>query len=294
MFCNFTTTTHAKWILAGEHAVLRGHGALVFPLRNHQLTLSYTHEDIELHADYSGTSGSDMSLLFWSVLQQGQQLLGQSLNRLSGQFHIDCTIPIGVGMGASAALCVAMARWFAAQHLIPAETTLQFARDLEHLFHGQSSGLDIAGVASDSGVYFQQGQTQAITQNWQPCWYLSSCGQLGITSHCINQVKQLWETSPHLGKELDVIMSQAVEQARLALETNTPNSLHLLTESVKKGATCFHKWGLVSETLEQHMQLLYKHGAIAVKPTGSGNGGYVMSLWEKPPTTPLAIEMIAL
>ena len=99
MFSSFTTTTHAKWILAGEHAVLRGHGALVFPLKNHQLTLSYTQENAELDADYSGSSGADMSLLFWSVLQQGQQLLGHSLNRLSGHFHIDSNIPIGVGMG---------------------------------------------------------------------------------------------------------------------------------------------------------------------------------------------------
>ena len=81
MFCNFTTITHAKWILAGEHAVLRGHGALIFPLQSHQLTLSYTHQNTELTADYSGTSGADMGLLFWSVLQQGQKLLGHSLNQ---------------------------------------------------------------------------------------------------------------------------------------------------------------------------------------------------------------------
>lgn len=299
MFCNFTTTTHAKWILAGEHAVLRGHGALVFPLQNHKLTLSYTHDNsalknAELTADYSGSNGADMSLLFWSVLQQGQQLLGHSLNRLSGHFHIESNIPIGVGMGASASLCVAMARWFAAQNLITTETIAQFARDLENLFHGQSSGLDIAGVNADIGVYFQQGKHQTITQSWQPCWYLSSCGQVGITSHCINQVKQLWETSPHLGQELDTLMSQTVKKAHLALETNTPNSIHLLTESIKDGATCFQQWGLVSETLSQHMQLLYQHGALAVKPTGSGNGGFVVSLWERPPEMPLPVEMIAL
>lgn len=32
MFCDFETTTHGKWILAGEHAVLRGFSALVFPV----------------------------------------------------------------------------------------------------------------------------------------------------------------------------------------------------------------------------------------------------------------------
>ena len=293
MFSSFTTTTHAKWILAGEHAVLRGHGALVFPLKNHQLTLSYTQENAELDADYSGSSGADMSLLFWSVLQQGQQLLGHSLNRLSGHFHIDSNIPIGVGMGASAALCVAMARWFAAQNLISAEKVIEFSRELEHLFHGQSSGLDVAGVAADDGIYFQQGKIAPLQASWSPCWYLSSCGQLGITSHCINQVKLLWEQNLETGKKIDNQMGDAVAKAKLALETTNPKSIHLLTEAIKEGAHCFESWGLVSETLTQHMQLLYNHGALAVKPTGSGNGGFVVSLWENPPPK-TSVELIPL
>lgn len=41
MSYDFQTTTHGKWILAGEHTVLRGHGALVFPILGKKLTLSY-------------------------------------------------------------------------------------------------------------------------------------------------------------------------------------------------------------------------------------------------------------
>lgn len=293
MFCDFKTTTHGKWILAGEHAVLRDKGALVFPIKQKKLTLQYTPSISELNAEYEGSSGLDMRLLFWSVLEHGQQLLGKSLNSLTGHFHLYCDIPIGVGMGASAALCVAMARWFAAQNLLEDHSIPAFAKSLEHLFHGQSSGLDVAGVSADSGIYFQQGQTEPVIQNWQPYWYLSSCGQVGITSHCIQQVNQLWQTQPEAAMAIDELMEVAVHKAREALMNNEPQALMMLAEAINQSAECFNRWGLVSENLLQHMLLLQEEGALAVKPTGSGGGGFVISLWNQPPKN-LPMELIAI
>lgn len=292
MLSDSKTTTHGKWILAGEHAVLRGHAALVFPVKDHQLTLTYHASSSDLSADYSGHSGTDLHLLFWSVLEHGMRLLGQSLNSLSGHFDLQSNIPIGVGMGASAALCVATARWFLAQRLIADNRFQSFATELENLFHGKSSGLDIAGVSATGGIEFKQGQSRSLQPTWEPNWYLSSCGQIGITSHCINQVQTLWEQQPEFARALDQQMEDSTILARLALEDEAPDRQAQLAHAINRAGDCFQKWGLVSDNLQQHMQALKNKGAVAVKPTGSGGGGFVISLWDEP-TTPANLGLIA-
>lgn len=279
MYSDFTTSTYGKWILTGEHAVVRGHPALVFPVPSKQLCLSYTCTDSELSADYACDTGEDVHLLFWSVLEQGMRLVGESINSLKGHFNIRSNIPVGAGMGASAALSVALARWFVAQNFIDNQALYGFAKSLEDLFHGSSSGLDIVGVMSATGAYFHQGNSTPLAMSWKPNWYLSSCSQIGMTSHCIQHVNKLWQRDAALAQSIDQKMTASVYKAKEALEQHDAYSLSKLTKAMNDAANCFEQWGLVSEDLKKHMQELQALGALAVKPTGSGGGGYVLSLW---------------
>lgn len=277
---DFETITHGKWILAGEHAVLRGHPALAFPITEKQLTLRYRHQKTGLSVDVEGDESTDMQQLFLSVLKHGMKILELPMDNIHGQFQIQNNIPVGAGMGASAALCVALSRWFASQHVITSLNIQPFATELEHLFHGQSSGLDIAGVAATSGIYFKQGIITPIKQSWQPNWFLSSCGEIGMTSPCIKAVQTLWESDPAQAQAIDQQMKACVEDGLTALEKGGAQQL---TKAINSAAECFLQWGLITASLQQHMQMLRDAGAIAVKPTGSGGGGFVISLWQDTP-----------
>ncbi|HBI21591.1 MAG TPA: mevalonate kinase [Legionella sp.] len=279
MCCNFQTTTHGKWILAGEHAVLRGHPALVYPIPDKTLTLHYQTSTAKITLDCSGEQGDVIPPLFWSVFEHGLRLLNTPQDTILGQVQVQSNIPIGVGLGASAALCVAISRWFASLNLLSHEQIQPFAQELEHLFHGQSSGVDVVGAAAIGGVYFQQGVTSAILQAWSPDWRLSNCGDVGMTAPCVQAVQALWQTNAAHAEAIDHQMRDSVCCARAALEDKSPSSREKLAAAIHSAADCFQQWGLVTPRLQHHMQTLRDNGALAVKPTGSGGGGYVMSLW---------------
>ncbi|NCT56959.1 MAG: mevalonate kinase [Legionella sp.] len=290
MSYDFETTTHGKWILAGEHAVLRGHPALVLPLTEKTLTLRYKKSNQALHITHEGPYGEGCNKPIWQLIDTGFQALNLTASHLRGELNIINHIPIGAGMGASAALCVAMTRWFKAlfDATIP---SFEFARMLEDCFHGQSSGLDIAGAAAPSeGVYFQSGATAPIQAAWKPHWYLSYSGEPGITSECIQHVQALWQQDKARAEALDNQMAASVLQARDALVDTTLLATPRLAHAIQQAAACFEGWGLINHALQNHIASLREAGAIAIKPTGSGGGGYALSLWESaPPTTPHAL-----
>lgn len=289
-YCDFQTTAHGKWILVGEHSVVRGTSAIVFPITTKKLTLKYLATSQKFNVEYTGyTTGLEQA--FWQVLKYGQHLLGKSIHY--GDLHLHNTIPIGVGLGASAALCVVIARWFVAQDFLKATETYLLAKNLENLFHKKSSGLDIAGASANCGIYFQQGQIYKLKQAWKPQWFLSASGQISSTAECIDHVNNMLQNNASIVTGIDAKMQACVSKARLNLEYNEPESLLNLATAIKEAATCFQEWGLVSMQLKQHMQTLMDYGALAVKPTGSGKGGFVISLWDTPPPPTILTNLIA-
>ena len=293
---DFKCSTYGKWILAGEHAVLRGVPALVFPVYSCSLNMNFVASEAPLEIEFTGTYGNELRLIFWSVVEKSLKEIGRNRSELTGFMEIENNLAVGAGLGASAAICVGIGRWWMALDWLKEDQLYDFSRNLENLFHGESSGVDIAASLTGQGMRFlRNGDWNEITMNWQPIWYLSYSGQKGITSECVGKVKSIIDLDPQKGLAVDQQMERAVHMVTESLAVEgSMGALQKLAHGISLAEDCFHQWGLIEGQIGSHIDMLKNNGALACKPTGSGGGGYVLSLWKEAPPKELQQGFLSL
>ncbi len=299
-YYHFQCITHAKWILTGEHSVLRQGDAIVFPLPSKTFTLSYQKQKHALQIQLPKATRHEKNTLVQlsqHTIEYGLNLLKQPQKSLIGTLHIEQNFPMGMGLGFSAALCVSLAKWFVWQGWLKTSDVFTLSKQMEHFLHGTSSGVDIAGVSNDAPIYYNaSGQHDPIALTWYPIIYLSHAQKQSLTTHSITKVERGFKQDPKLAAVIDRSMHYSSVNALRALTSPTSNErLTQLACSIEEANQCFQQWGLIPKNVAKHMNILKQNGALATKPTGAGNGGYVLSLWGKalPKDHTLPFEMIA-
>lgn len=292
---SFQTTTYGKWILSGEHSVLRGQEALVFPLFSRGSHFSFTpvlSQKNQFSVKITGSNAIDIESIVRALVAKAFDILEREQpGDLKGEIKIDNHIPLGSGLGASSSLCVAFGRWFEHMGYIQKEMVYEFSRKLENLFHGESSGIDIAVVLNEKPLIFKRPSSMIVCENYfKPTLYLSYSGQRGVTKDCVEKVKALFESDRDKALELDQQMMQATDILKKAFLlqssqgqdlslTDKQNRLDQISIGFDKAYSVFKQWGLTLGAVDNHIEKLNSLGAVACKPTGSGGGGYVLSLW---------------
>ena len=267
---------YSKCILAGEHSVLRGYLALAMPFKKYYLEASYKPDD-EFQLEVEDSAGNELEDIYDMLLKHAIELLkNKKIQDIRIKTSIKNQIPLSQGLGASAAITLSVAYLIEQAGWINKTEILTFASELENLFHGKSSGVDIACIETGKLILYQKASIKEILKPTRFPLYLSYSGGSASTSSCVKQVQNFYKQDPAKARQVDINMNQAVSLIHEAFQNQ---DIPTLAKGISLAETCFKDWNLISHQMQDHINWLKDKGALAVKPTGSGRGGYVLSLW---------------
>ena len=291
----FKKRVFGKFVLGGEYSVLRSGPAIVYPLKHYYIDFKYQNHTYPLILKKRGQYRTGLDFTVTPVLHKAFKMLGKKQERLKGSLDIEGHIPFGAGLGASASLCVGIAHLFLHKKWLKKTDLFDFATQLEDIFHGKSSGMDISVVLKEKPILYQKGKVLKYLDSFKqrPLLFLSYSEGRASTSIGVAKVRKIFDKNWELGASIDKQMNQSVHLCLQSL-SEKQDMLSPLKQAFDLAEKCFEQWGLISYDLKQHIRELKQGGALAVKPTGSGLGGHVISLWNKPAPAKLKKKLLPL
>ena len=269
-----------KVILLGEHAVVYGvpalaagidRGATATAVRSERATLKLG--DRSCAAD----DGTDTARAFSSLLAD--------LGAPPVAIEVTLSVLPGCGLGASAAISIAIAR-AVIEALEPAppdfaspawmERVLSAGAAWERVFHGNPSGIDAAAAAAGGCISFTRGEGITPVELGRDLpLVIAVAGPPASTKEMVEGLARLRERRPEMvNKSLDGIHS-LVRNARLCLEAGDIVGLGKLMDLNQMLLSGLF---LSTQDIERACKVARDAGALGAKLTGSGGGGCVIAL----------------
>jgi mevalonate kinase len=284
----YSTSVPGKWVLAGEHTVLRGGRAIALPHPDFSLKLDYrpAEGNLEIEPDL----GSPVMHELLRIAREWLAKRGVRMDLPQGSVRIRSTIPFGAGLGSSAALSVATARWVLAAHSLDRSLERELAREMENHFHGKSSGMDVATVSIAQPILFSM-RNGAVELGLQhlPRFEFFDTGLRASTKDCIAKVDALRTDDPKRGEVLDREMGEATAEILEGLRAYDEAvdrkaraaeklALGCIERGMERAASAFDSWGLVPEEVGEKIRAIRARGFRAPRITGAGGGGFIVAM----------------
>jgi mevalonate kinase len=173
-------------------------------------------------------------------------------------------IPIGCGMGSSAAMILAVMHAIALSQgkQFDKEYYYQHALDAENLQHGNASGLDVRTSLQGGCIQFQEGEFSSMAALEFPLQIVNTGKPQSSTGECVSSAKKHFEGTA-LASEFAAItdkISQAIKS----------NDKALLQESIKVNHRLLTLIGVVPDKIQRFIAELEQQG-FAAKVCGAGS-----------------------
>lgn len=271
-----------KVILLGEHSVVHGRPALAAGLpRGATAEVSASTDGLTRARFVFDTAEVDVL-----ASQDADHSLGRALAALLAtytepppmQLTVRLELPAGAGLGASAAMGVAVSAALD-QHLGVARTPEERATQTlawERVFHGNPSGVDNTMAAVGGVAFFTRGQPLEPVRVRRPLvLVIGHSGEASETKLMVGLVAQQLEREPKRIGELFDAIAALVRNGRLAVEAG---DLRALGQLMDMNHGLLSALMLSTPRLEDLCHAAREAGALGAKVTGAGGGGCMFAL----------------
>lgn len=287
-----------KLILSGEHAVVHGRPALVMAVDRQaqaslntddsgQCTLSAPNllgtDSLPLSAlpalkrklDHRHEQFLEGALPIRKVLTEDIELAFYAMALLLDYYDkepppglavaMTSTLPLGSGMGSSAAVIAALLCGTSALLGIPLDrdTLFQWTWEVERLQHGHPSGVDPFIVVHGGLVRFQHGEAEALRPPRTACSLVLTSAPESSTGECVAAVSKafpatapIWERFGQTTDEMADALTRGMDKA--------------LQQAIRTNHRLLCQIGVVPDTVQTFIRHVEEHGG-AAKICGAGS-----------------------
>jgi mevalonate kinase len=286
----YEATAWGKAILFGEHSVVYGGIAGAIPLKDIPLKVSLSVSDKAVQNQIQWNlkvcnepwiMTPDQHTRLDAALRLAFQLTQQTMPS-NVLVEIDSSIPLGGGLGGSAALSSAFLRiatqikmQVSQQHLSE-ESFLAMANALDSHFHGKASGLDVAAVNSEGPIGFKSNTAPWLLPVSFP--FQIALVDTGVRTETFQMVSAVRSRLEQNDSQTHTALSSLKVLGSLFIDVLKNGNLMSLAELVNTSQKELNLLGVSHTANDLLCKELLSLGCLGAKLTGGGGGGMVLGV----------------
>jgi mevalonate kinase len=281
----------AKIILFGEHFVVYGNYAILASINkrvNVTVNLNKTQtinirSDLGIMASYTDSKfnlirgGKNTREILDPLYKCASDVLLERKQNLGMDINLISEVPCGIGLGSSAACCVAtVAAVDSLFHEPDKRWVCAKAVESERLIHNNSSGGDCYISTFGGLIYYSKNKGfKKIESRKDLSLIVVNTGVRHSTGDLVSSVKRFKDDNVSLFKDLSSCADNICQNAFAAINIGDQKQLGIL---MNENHALLQQLRVSHKKIDQVAKICIKNGALGAKLTGAGGGGSMIAL----------------